>query len=318
MVLYLALRRGLGDRHIFVISILACVAWNPALLAITSSVSNDCLQYFWCAVAVLVFARCRFSICSTGASLTLGVVLGLGMLTKSPFFPIIPCILFTHFYQRGNSSNWKGPLLMTVTACVVVSPWLIWNWKHYHALTAVPLLIHDVRTSIGSVKIESVPALVRYLVSGTAYHFLPTEFWLNQFTTPLVLKGTIALFVLTGLASATLTATKYLLTRTNVATFECFSAFYYCIAMAAWLSCGLLLDAIPVRDFFGSYYAFSYFLNKGVIEQLDRVAKMASGLKLHSLKYCLLPFILLCVNIWLITNKVGALKGYGLHPSLMP
>ncbi len=74
----------------------------------------------------------------------LGIVTGLLMLSRTDsFIVLLPLALFI-FVTRAKS-EWSGMLLALMLACIVIAPWLIWNFAHFGTIVqssaeAVPML----------------------------------------------------------------------------------------------------------------------------------------------------------------------------------
>ena len=141
------------------------------------------------------------------------------------------------------------------------------------------------------------------------YHFLPNEFWLNQFKTPLWLK--LAMF-----GGSLLSVTGLILMKMKPAetqfrqNFFPFCVLFYVIHLLVTLILDVQFSAGPVRWAFGCFFAFAFLWCCGI----DLLARR--WLRERS-KYVVLGVTLLfctSANLYLLLTQAPHLNSFSLHP----
>ncbi|MEA3337044.1 MAG: glycosyltransferase family 39 protein [Chloroflexota bacterium] len=153
----------------------AFLAGLPGFLFISSAINNDNAAGAFAALAMLLSAQTVRRGLSTRRSLLLGIVLGLGALSKVGTLAIWPlaglAILATWWLERSRSS-WKallGHLLLVFgLGALLASPWYLRNWRLY----GDPFGWELVRMTIDQRLAPLAPGDIRWLLWG-----LHRTFW---------------------------------------------------------------------------------------------------------------------------------------------
>lgn len=297
------IRNRLNDRRL-ALAALATFAWSPIILAITSSFTNDGGLFLWSALTLLVYARFSFQIASIRQALVLGVMLGCGMLIKTTFVPLVAALLIAECLRGQLSRSLRLSIVTLAVMSLVLAPWLTWNWQHYHAFTGVQRHLSESHSDGPTGMSFSA------IRSTIAYHFIPSEFWFNQITVRWIVKLGCTIMFTIGLVAAAVAFVKAIRQR-DAARVYSFSALYYIVCVGTWMFFAVFLILLPVRDFFGSYFAFSIFLNMGIADRRFLVARLKAW------RYAVAPAFMLLLNIWLITCEMHNLRNLWFCPKLL-
>ena len=133
----------------------AFVAFLPQHVAMMAGVNNDSLAELWIGLALWLAIR-QFQSCAVPGErerrdgwLRLGVVLGLGLVTKTTCLPIAAALAVTLLilWWRDGDGNWKA-LLRTLAltfgpALIIAVPWWMRNLSLYGGLDLYGLANHD-------------------------------------------------------------------------------------------------------------------------------------------------------------------------------
>ena len=133
----------------------AFVAFLPQHVAMMAGVNNDSLAELWIGLTLWLAVR-QFQSCAVQGGrerrdgwLRLGVVLGLGLVTKTTCLPVAAALALTLLivWWRDDDGNWKG-LLRTLAltfgpALIIVAPWWMRNLSLYGGLDLYGLANHD-------------------------------------------------------------------------------------------------------------------------------------------------------------------------------
>ncbi|HEY53905.1 MAG TPA: hypothetical protein G4N94_10650 [Caldilineae bacterium] len=117
----------------------AFLAGLPAFLFISASINNDNAAGAFGALALLLCIRINRRGASFGRSLWLGLVLGLGLLSKVgtlALWPLVAMAMAGAFWpERDDGRAWLrmvgNTILVWVIGVLVAAPWLLRNWRLY-------------------------------------------------------------------------------------------------------------------------------------------------------------------------------------------
>lgn len=107
------------------------VSLLPMFLALSTAVSNDIALYLIICAAMWRMGAALRDGWSNGSSVGLGLIVGIGLLTKTSSIVVLPVALLAMLAFRGNRASYKQVLAMLLTAAVVSAPWLIRNHQLY-------------------------------------------------------------------------------------------------------------------------------------------------------------------------------------------
>ena len=135
---------------------MAFVAFVPMHVAILSSINNDALAELILAAILFALARriMQTNLRTTRASLFIGALLGIGLITKTTVYiavPVIAVALLLIEFPRQNESifkiNWrrlfKHAAIIYGLALLIALPWYIRNTNLYGNLDILGLTRHD-------------------------------------------------------------------------------------------------------------------------------------------------------------------------------
>jgi len=136
LAVFAAVRTLLPDRERTAIACAGSVALLPMHLALSSSVANDILAELIFGLALLLMTRMLVSGPNTRASATLGLVLGLGLLSKTTCILLFPAALLVYLilWRRGTlraSRAVTQSALMLGVSLAVGGWWLVRNGMLY-------------------------------------------------------------------------------------------------------------------------------------------------------------------------------------------
>jgi len=138
------------DKHWLALTATAFVAFLPQHLAILSSVNNDSLSELIIALILWSLASIASKTRSDGPVaarqwLSLGMLLGLGFLTKLTVYIMAPVILVTLLllHWKQWSTLWNRVLLVFVPASLVGAVWWLRNIAVYDGLDPLAIMAHD-------------------------------------------------------------------------------------------------------------------------------------------------------------------------------
>lgn len=115
----------------------AVIAFNPMFLFIHASINNDCLLNFIAAGIVYGVVKSARRPPSPSWAATLGLLLGLGVLTKLSGLVLVPPVLLYLFVRRDSlwgAATRVGALLLALVS--VASWWFVRNYSLYGSFTA--------------------------------------------------------------------------------------------------------------------------------------------------------------------------------------
>ncbi len=125
----------------------ALTAFNPMFLFISASVNNDSLAAPLAATAMLVLLRAVQRGQRQRDGLWLGILLGLGALTKMSVLALLPLALLVLLWEAWRGQRWGRPcawrdgclnLLLIVSLIVLIAGWWYWrNWTLYNDPTGL-------------------------------------------------------------------------------------------------------------------------------------------------------------------------------------
>ena len=305
-------RRHLSSRPMLAAASLVFFALNPSLLAISATVSNDSLSFLLTVLAAWILSRNNFQIVSSQQSMALGIVIGLGLACKLTVFPLL---LITFYYllkggsQLSISQKTVFAVFLLLPTVLLLAPWLLWNHSVYGTWTAASRLY-----GAGPAYAQH-PSPVRDLrgfnfASIVAYHFIPSEFWLNQFKTPLWLKSVMFATSIFSFAGLIVLGIKSKTLERSCQNFFWFCVLFYALHILVVLMLDVLFSAGPVRWAFGCFFAFAFLWCCG----LEFLANL--WLQKRSKYIAIGTAAIYCAstNFYLLSVQVPHLSNYGLHP----
>lgn len=153
-------------------------AFNPMFLFVSAAVNNDAMAAFVGGLALLLLVRmaktpCRSSRALVSDHLWLGVVLGIGFLTKLSLLGLVPLTLFVLAFRIWRANN-DAPLarrlasimlhsfLLMMVALAISGWWFVRNWRQYGDPTGLNAFI---------------------TIQGTRAHPPTLRNWLEEFVT---------------------------------------------------------------------------------------------------------------------------------------
>ena len=145
------------DTPLLALGAAAFVAFLPQHVAMMAGVNNDALAELLIGVVLWMSVRWVRKPTSGRWLVGLGVVLGLGLVTKTTFVPIVPVValaVFVAWWRDPGAAgvplagrSWQGLLralaLVLVPAALVAAPWWIRNLSLYGGLDVYGLANHD-------------------------------------------------------------------------------------------------------------------------------------------------------------------------------
>jgi 4-amino-4-deoxy-L-arabinose transferase-like glycosyltransferase len=165
---------GMTKRSDLALLAAACAAFLPMLCAVDGAVSNDPLTICLCTAALAICAWSRDAWCFKG-SLTVGVIVGLAILTKSTGLLLVPTVLLCVAFSKSKSK----PALMAaflVPVLVLVVPWFWRNQLVYgHPLALNVFYERFTRDVLPAQVFSGLRPLARWLYvlsAGTALSFV--------------------------------------------------------------------------------------------------------------------------------------------------
>jgi len=261
-------RRHLPTRPFLALASLVFFALNPSILAINATISNDCLSFFLTVLTAWMLSRGDFRIVSNKQSAVIGVLVALGLACKLTAFPILLVALYC--LLRNDRTPWPDRLVLaaflTLPTVFLLTPWLLWNHSVYGTWTATSRLYGS--SPAYAQHPNPVRSISGFSFAGIfAYHFLPSEFWLNQFKVPSWLR--LELFAATLFS---VIGTIFSLTRPSraVQSYQGFLRFcflFYALHLLVVLALDVQFSAGPVRWAFGCFFAFAFLWCKSVLKK---------------------------------------------------
>jgi 4-amino-4-deoxy-L-arabinose transferase-like glycosyltransferase len=120
------------------------LAFLPQHVAILASVNNDSLAELWIAVILLLLLTLPQNP-SLSRSVLLGIILGLGLLTKATVYIMAPVIAFALLwrYWRRWSQMLRVAAHIFVPALLIALPWWLRNTAIYGGLDVLGTAAHD-------------------------------------------------------------------------------------------------------------------------------------------------------------------------------
>jgi len=133
LVCYAAVRRTAPDRPEVATSVASFVAFLPMRIAISSSVSNDILTELFFDTGILLISRSMLYGVRLKETLFLGVVIGLGLITKTTCILLLPIGLVALLYasKAPTSEKLRHVALTLLIASVLSGWWFIRNYAVY-------------------------------------------------------------------------------------------------------------------------------------------------------------------------------------------
>ena len=155
---YRLARRLFPERPVLALGAAALTAFNPMFLFVSASVNNDALAALLGSWALLVIVRAAEGPSPTTRpkltrqSIALGLVIGIGMLTKLSLLGLVPVAALVvslrawHSHADGSAgrrlvSVVRYPLLLVLAAASVSGWWFLRNWRLYGDPTALNAFI---------------------------------------------------------------------------------------------------------------------------------------------------------------------------------
>ncbi len=191
--------------------------------------------------------------------------------------------------------------MIAITSAIPL-PWILWNYSVYGTPTAMSRLYGSGKQFlVNPVPMRNSRDIAIGAQCFTAYHSMPTEFWLSQFKTPLPIKIFAVLIMLVTYAGSV-----YALIRREYNTYR--RLFLYCAAVytsnsVAWLALALLYSNEPFRGFLGCLFAFSFLLMRSISYLEDKIFKNTK----RTILLAGIPIVFLLLNCYLAFLKVPQL-----------
>lgn|GEM_PF-1893309 len=104
----------------------------PSLIVRTVSISNGTFSYLMIGLQILFLLK-YLEIRSHKSIIVLSVISGLSLLSRFTNIYTIPVLIIAIIL--GNKEGVKHLAIFLVTVTMMLSPWFLWNYNHYNALT---------------------------------------------------------------------------------------------------------------------------------------------------------------------------------------
>ncbi len=157
---YLLAQELFPGQPVFAVGASTLTAFNPMFLFVSASVNNDAMAAFLGSWALLIMVRiidCRRTSSTTDATLIrrtmlLGLLIGLGILTKLSLLGLMPLALFVVAVHTWHQYSHELPLrrsalvtlhllLIVLIAAAISGWWFLRNWRIYGDPTALNAFI---------------------------------------------------------------------------------------------------------------------------------------------------------------------------------
>jgi len=250
-------RQYLSRHREILLASVSLFAFDPSLLAFCCAISNDSLAFLIATIWGYLLCRNRFEVSSARHALLIGFVVGLGLLCKLTFAPFLVLSLLYSFRPGKVKQSLANCVCMILVVSVMLAPWIWHNWLVYGAATAQARVI-DISPPAGDLFHLNWKSLL-------AYHFVPSEFWMNEVKVPLWLQIGLVVAALIGVLG--LFRSFYSLGAWNheERKFVLFCLATYSINLAAWLWTALFVQQGAVRWVFGSFFALAVVFSLGLL-----------------------------------------------------
>lgn len=170
---YMTVRALFPEDSWFALATAAFVALLPGNVALSASVSNDALTNLVFAVALW---RLALLICSEGANVTrqavwLGIILGVGIWTKTSTLLLFPVVLFAYYVLARQKlispqAAGRGAGMAAGLGLVLGTPWLLRNQMLYGDPVAQHLFVSAFANT------AQADAVARYVFHGSIVAYL--------------------------------------------------------------------------------------------------------------------------------------------------
>jgi 4-amino-4-deoxy-L-arabinose transferase-like glycosyltransferase len=290
IVFYFTLRILLPDHRLLRLSSLASYALAPCMVAICATVTNDSLSFLMANIGAYLIASANKQGWTKKRTIILGISNGVALLTKlayAPFVIVGAIFLLAHIRRQNLNQIVVQLILFALPTVLILSPWLLWNYSNYHALTGISMLYGAGPNYFWHPQVMTLNKHTIYDLcsSWLAYQYLPSEFWNEYFHVHSVVKFLIISVTFLGFLGAAIHFSKTKEIRSYVVTLGSF----YLASFVLWLTFSITFYPEPFRGFLGSYIGF--------------IALQVSGLTSLSKKkvlYALPPLFMLGLNVYLI------------------
>ncbi len=108
----------------------AAFAFHPDLIEISAMILTETLYLFFTVLVVYLFVLHYHNPKKLILSVLLGIVLGVGLLSRPPLLLFIPIIAIWFATKR----NWRGLLAFIVATTIVLLPWVVRNYQIYNQI----------------------------------------------------------------------------------------------------------------------------------------------------------------------------------------
>ena len=233
------------------------VALNPMLLAMSSSVQNDTLSLAF-ALALLVVLTSATT--SRRAPLAMGILAGLGVLTKITVWPVIVVVGVYLAVRRG----WRSFLVFGGTIAVISGWWFLRNEWLYGDLTG--------RRGVASAGYK-FPALgqvdpVALTRSAVTYLWLPDEYVRNMVHAPTLVEAAVVLLTAVGALGGLVAIIERGSLRRALSVLAATGV----LAVTSWLVVTVTIQAVAFRVAYTAIPVWSLMFGIGA-GKIDRVGR---------------------------------------------
>jgi 4-amino-4-deoxy-L-arabinose transferase-like glycosyltransferase len=292
IVFYFTLRILLPDHRLLRLSSLASYALAPCMVAICATVTNDSLSFLMASIGAYLIASANKNGWTKRRTIVLGILNGAALLTKlayAPFVIVGAVFLLAHSRKQKLNQIVVQLLLFALPTVLILSPWLLWNYSNYHALTGISMLYGAGLNYFWHPQVMALNKQTIYDLcsSWLAYQYLPSEFWNEYFRVHTVVKFLIISVTFLGFVGAA----RYFFSKVEeIRIYVVTLGSFYLTAFLFWLTFSITFYPEPFRGFLGAYIGF-------IAVQVSGLTSISNNRKVL---YALPPLFMLGLNMYLI------------------